>query len=346
MKTLYFPFTAIEPRWAARMSSVWDGLTLLQPSAATCLPETRRLQETGHIDLLYPVVERPGDLPEALEAFAQWAARNTGRDKGALREQGRSIPLYDALSSSRIADAIRQGGKRPLDEPDADSQGALFSAQLFLALAQQYDQQQAELTQAIDALAAREDDMMARLKGEEGIEAGPARSWRQVAAGASSKTMIDLRLKSWARLMTAARGLADQDSATESGILFLTDDPAVLVLVGERFPEMELRLQSHLPLPQGETRRAIEALPAWLAEPLRRTAEESDSLTGAAAGIDLAEIPATPVAAFFRRLSGQQGCPDAAACGKRSPLSCWIGCMTPAGRRGGIGQEDEHSKEL
>lgn len=338
MKTVYFPYTAIAPGRAALMSAVWGPLTLLQPSPVACLPETRQLQEAGLIEVLFPAMENPGDLPEALEAIEQWAAQHAGSNPGILLEQRRTVPFFDSQSSSRIVTEIRAGGKDPLKEAEEEARQALFRAQLFLLLAQKYDRQQAELAREIEALAEKEYQMMALLKGEDGV--GRTRPVTALGpADAGLKARMDLRLKAWARVMTTAAGTAAGFPSGGAEVLFLTDCPDVLVQAGERLPQMDHRLESRLPLPE-DSRPELAALPDWLAEPLRRSVENAGPLAQMEAGIDLFEIPAMTVEAFLMRLSTRRPYAASAPSGKASPVSCWMGCMTLRG----IDREDGRSE--
>jgi hypothetical protein len=308
------------------MSAVWGPLTLLQPSPAACLPETRQLQEAGLIEVLFPAMENPGALLEALEAFEQWAAQHAGSDLGILLEQRRNIPFFDSQSSSRIVTEIRAGGKDPLNEADEEARQALFKAQLFLLLAQKFDRQQAELAREIAALASKEYHMMALLKGEDGVgRTRPGTALEPADRGLNAR--MDLRMKAWARVMTAAAGTAAPGPSEEAEVLFLTDCPDVIVQAGELFPQMDHRLECRLPLPEG-SRPELAALPDWLAEPLRRSAESAELLAPMALGIDLFEIPAMPVEAFLMRLSTRRPYAASTPSGKASPVSCWMGCMT------------------
>ena len=323
MKTVIFPSTYLEPRRAEQMAAVWGPLTLLQPSEDMILPETRKLLECGIIETVYPAGETER-LPAALEAFQHWAAQHSGSNLGALLEQGRGIPFFDRQSSAQLVAEIRRGDARPAEDPAEAARRTFFNACLFLCMAQKFDRQQAELAREIAALAAKEREMMALLKGET-VATGPSTSsWRMTSPG---EAMLDLRLKSWALVMSATRLATDEGAVPEAGMLFLADSPEVMARVRERVPEMVPRLRSALPIQ--ESSLVAEVLPAWLQAALRRVPKDAIRTRDPVISVDLIEIPATSAAAFLARLAGRRPSAAPSSSGGQSGKSSWVGCMAP-----------------
>lgn len=329
MKIIYFPYTAIEASKAEQLAAVWGPLTLLQPSPETCLPETRSLQAAGWVETLCPSADHGQSLVDLMQAFEQWAAQNIGSDLAALMEQGRTIPFFSSQSSTQIVAELRKRGALP--GPTAPSGGdrpSTLPDQLLLALAQKFDRQQEELAREIAALADKERQMMALLKGEEAWVGDPPAAFRD-SSTLRRESMHDQRLKAWARLMAAIRERAPHVLEAGDQTLFLTDSPAVAAQMAERFPEARTRLERHA-IPAGKLPPgAAAALPVWLTAPLAPpdTATPGDTLK-ASPCLDVMEIPAMTIDAFLRRLSGDRPPAAAGPGARRVPGSCWVVAVT------------------
>jgi hypothetical protein len=331
MKTVYFPYTAVDRTKAEQLCAVWGLLTLLQPSTETCLPETRSLEEAGCIETLFPPADHPQRLIDLMNAFEQWAAGHSGNDLTALMKQGATIPFFSDQSFAQIVTALRRDRKTPPPvAPEKRPSRDIFQDQLLLAMAQKFDRQQDELTREIDTLARKERHMMVLLKGEDDEDSDPlgVAAWSPPVA--RREAMLDLRLRAWARVMAALPEMENDFRGTE--ILFLTDGPGVMEQIGECFPEARIRLEAFSlsagRLPSGGS----EVLPPWLAAPLttQRTAallqEEKASPI-----LDLTEIRGVSIDRFFLRLAGDQRQEAGAPIARLPEESCWVGSITWVG---------------
>lgn len=328
MKTIYFPYTTIDPRQAEQTAAIWGPLTLLQASPATCRPEVAALQAAGIIETVLPPADPSLSVTAVLEEFKQWAAQHAGDDLGAMVAQ-QGIPFFDSQSSAQIMAQIRRGGPAQAENPDVDSRKRLFQARLLLAMAQEFDLQQAALARDIEALTVKESEMMAMLKGEDDPGSAPVKPSR-VSSGAGSDAMVPLRLKAWARAMAAVEAMK---SCVKNGtdVLFLTAGQGVLAQIRELFPTAQTRSWLN-PLPAKGGRPEVEQLPVWLAGPLIRYAEKaSDENGGRLSGLELIEIPHLSVEAFLNRLAGHVHRTDSDDSGAASTGSCWIADLLRAG---------------
>jgi hypothetical protein len=328
MKTIYFPYTTIDPRQAEQAAAIWGPLTVLQASPETCLPEVAALQAAGVIETVFPHMDPARSVTGALQEFKQWAAQHTGGDLAAMMEQGQGIPFFNSQSSAQIVAQIRRGGPAPAgDDPAVDFRETVFQAQLLLAMAQEFDLQQAALARDIEALTVKENEMMAMLKGED--DPDPVKPPRALSE-AGSDTMVPLRLKVWARAMAAVEAMKSCYK-TDAEILFMTDGQSVLPQIRELFPTAQTRSWLN-PLPAKGGRPEVEHLPVWLAGPLTRYAEQaSDENGGRPSGLELIEIPHLSVEAFLNRLAGHADRADSEGTGAASTGSCWIGGLLRAG---------------
>jgi hypothetical protein len=334
MKTIYFPYTTIDPRQAEQTAAIWGPLTLLQASPETCLPEVTALQAAGIIETVFPPAEPSLSVTAVLQEYKQWAARHAGDDLAAMWAQP-DTPFFDSQSSAQILAQIRKGGPSPAEDPVVDFRKKVFQARLLLALAQEFDLQQAALTRDIEALRVKEDEMMAMLKGEDDLDPAPVQPSR-VSSDAGSAAMLPLRLKAWARAMAAVEAIK---SCVKNGtdMLFLTDGQGVLAQIRELFPTARRRYWRN-PLAAKGGRPEVERLPVWLAGPLTCYAEQaSDEKGDRPSGLELIEIPHLSVAAFLNRLAGQADPTDADDSGATPTGSCWIANLLPAGDGSGDG---------
>ncbi len=338
MKTIYFPYTTIDPRQAEQTAAIWGPLTLLQASPEICLPEVTALQAAGIIETVFPPADPSLSVTAVLRDFKQWAAQHTGGDLAAMMAQ-QGIPFFNSQSSAQIVSQIRRGGPAPVENPVADFRETVFQAQLLLAMAQEFDLQQAALSRAIEALTVRENEMMAMLKGEDYPEPASVKLSR-VSSDAGSDTMVPLRLKAWARAMAAAEAMK---SCVKSGtdMLFLTDGQDVLVQIRELFPTAQTRSWLN-PLPAKGGQSDVEHLPVWLAGPLIRHAEQASDENGVRPfGLELMEIPHLSVEGFLNRLAGHADRTNSDGSGAASTGSCWIGGLLRAGDGNGDGPPPE-----
>ena len=325
MKTIYFPYTTIDPRQAEQTAAIWGPVTVLQASPETCLPEVAALQAAGIIETVFPPTDPSLSVTAVLQEFKQWAARHAGGNLAAMMAQ-QGVPFFNSQSSAQIVSQIRKGGPAPAENPVADFRETVFQAQLLLAMAQEFDLQQAALARDIEALTVKENEMMAMLKGED--DPDPVKPSR-ASSEAGSDSMVPLRLKAWARAMAAVEAM-QRRVKNGTDILFLTAGQGVLVQIRELFPRAQTR-SGRNPLPDKGGRLEVEHLPVWLAGPLIRYAEQaSDENGGRPSRLELIEIPLS-VEGFLNHLAGHADRTDSDGSGAASTESCWIGGLLVAG---------------
>jgi hypothetical protein len=332
MKTIYFPYTTIDPRRAEQTAAIWGPVTVLQASPETCLPEVAALQAAGIIETVFPPTNPSLSVTAVLQEFKQWAARHAGGDLAVMMAQ-QGIPFFNSQSSAQIVSQIRKGGPVAAENPVADFRETVFQAQLLLAMAREFDLQQAALARDIEALAVNENEMMAMLKGED--DPDPVKPSR-ASSGAGSDTMVPLRLKAWARAMAAVEAM-QRRVKNGTDMLFLTAGQGVLAQIRELFPTAQTRSWRN-PLPDKGGRPEVAHLPVWLAGPLIRYAEQaSDENGGWSSPLELIEIPHLSVEGLLSRLAGHADRTDSDGSGAASTGSCWIGGFLVAGDGSGDG---------
>jgi hypothetical protein len=275
--------------------------------------------------MLFPAEGAQQSLQPLLASFERWADQHAGADRGVMREQGRTIPFFDSQSAAQLVAEIRRGARRPDDAAAAPAHRALVDAQLFLAMAQKFDRQQADLAREIEALAAKEKQLLALLKGEdEWSPARPLSSW--AATSPEPMAMLDMRLRAWGLLMAAA------DPALPEEVLFLTVGKDVVDQLRELFPASRYHQRSCAPQEATASVRDGHDQPVWLTRGLPADDPQTISVAlGEDAGFDLLEIPATAPGAFLHRLAAGPRGSVAPPSSKALPFSTWIGSLTPCG---------------
>ena len=331
MKTVYFPYTTIDSGKAGRMAAIWGPLYVLQPSADTCLPETQKLSDAGHVVTVLPTVDADRPLQEILADFKQWAAQNAGSDLAAMMERGQAIPFFSQQSATQIVAEIRKGENGPATEAVDDTASKKLQAQLLLAMAQELDDHQQALRHDIETLAAQEKEMLAQLKGENEMGAGGF-SLSPMQTEDTVGLMTPHRLNAWARVMATTEETLASLAGQEADLLFLTDDASVLEQVQEAFPEAVLRLRAHPMMSDTSFRTESGVLPDWLAAVLKaQPPMPSGQQAVRFPSFYLLEIPNTPAAMFPRCLARRLRRERTRLSAAEFSGSCWVGCMTDPG---------------
>jgi hypothetical protein len=220
----YMPFTDIEDRFLDKLTATLGTVTIYCPSPGMVSDHMLAAAREKRLDLRSGHGVSDDHLDRAVQEFKAWADLHGGHiaDLAGLSKsmQGRP-PLVDETNPTSIGDQIRHFGEQnPLEAADP-----VFQAALFLAMAQQFDRQQAAISRDLGNVLATERVMLARLAGDtqdfkEGIGSAPV---ADVTNGISDTGafMTDKRVRSWAEL-------ACRDAGTRSFILYVTSSPAVL----------------------------------------------------------------------------------------------------------------------
>lgn len=159
---LYFPFTYINDAVAGSLIQSLGRIALLRPSEDALPPDMARWRDRG-LEIRVPVSADGDRLAAVVREYRQWAELHEGMDLAALGEMASrgapdDEPLHGIVSELRR----RQGGEVPAPDPDR-----LFQDRLFLALAQDFDWRQAELTEGLAKAGDSGRRLLAELRGEE-----------------------------------------------------------------------------------------------------------------------------------------------------------------------------------
>ncbi len=246
----YLPFTHVPERDLRALCARLGLITLYAPDQALAPDHLRKAAETGEIDLRYPPGGAPGRLLPAIEAYRQWAHCHQDHlvDLAAfIKATHDDVPLMDETNPSQIRTQIRKIQEAAVDEVI----DPLFQAILYLALAQEYDQQQEAMHRELGAVQAMERDMLAQLSGdgerEPGTDFGAAigQSPGEIDPGGY---MTASRVEAWCRLAASQEELPQ---------VFLTGSPAVMEHLRECLPEARKVAETAPPIPADDDEQLL-----------------------------------------------------------------------------------------
>lgn len=228
----YLPFTYISERHLAALCRQLGPITMYIPDETLVPDHMRAAAQAGDIDLRPLQALPPGRLISAIQAFKQWADLHQGNladVAGFFKAADGRFPMMDETNPSQISTRIR----RFEDSPAGEDVAPLFQAALFLAMAQEYDQQQESMRRGLGSVQTLEREMLARLAGDSGADSGtdldttPSRPPADLETGGY---MTEARVEAWAQL-----ALQDADPP----LVYLTGSPAVIDHLLNLFPEAE-----------------------------------------------------------------------------------------------------------
>ncbi|MDY6952792.1 MAG: hypothetical protein SWE60_14870 [Thermodesulfobacteriota bacterium] len=217
LSPVYFPFTVMEPRLLKALSCCFDRVTLYRPVGS---PPLRPPQAGGDrfLKIRVPfedVIDKQA-LAHELEQWQGWGFMNEDADMAYLKAMGGQIAPVDPVTAkivSEIKASGRAAGKAKAGFPESD-----LAPQLFLHLAQDYDERSMELQEHLNRFKLQERALhdffrIDRLEETEITMPGAALSDSDADPGG---LMIEHRISAWNHLFQK-----DHDGST----ILLTDSP-------------------------------------------------------------------------------------------------------------------------
>ena len=168
MIPIVFPHTYLSSRMMQILAVVFDRLGVYLPSDLDVPEQMQRRADSGLLVLRVPAAGDAAQLADVLKAFDSWAALQGGGpgfDVQLLKAYHSQPPFLDAPFAAQIRTDIQQG----LTASSSDTAGRvvepdpLFSARVFLSIAQQLDAQADTLDRDFAAVDARRQDMLRAL---------------------------------------------------------------------------------------------------------------------------------------------------------------------------------------
>ncbi len=230
MKPVYTPFTYVSERLIRRIYASMGPFLLLQPVSGNEPPPVKQAAVSGQIDVRAPVRGGEAEILEATEKFRSWGIAHEGH-LDVFKTMAENYD--DEAFAAEIRSNILRGG------PRVESGDPMTTARLFLALAQEFDMQQAELNTELQAAEVSRRKMFAELKG-----AGDNRHvfFGSEAGADPGHYLTARRITCWLRLLTAE---------PQPSRIWVTTSRAVFDFVLEFIPGARL-FDPVFPLPETE----------------------------------------------------------------------------------------------
>jgi len=195
---VFFPFTTIDAHQMAAIGSGCPALGLYLPSELDVAEPLRRWAAEGRLHLHVPVTHDSDRLRAVLADYRCLAAIHGPGVSTQLKALA-ALPLWNPESTPDLMGAIAGQSTFQKDRlPDP-----LFQARVFLHLAQDLDQRQAELIGDMEGLVLKEQALYEMLGGQSAI----GRPELRPTVHDPGATLTAQRLRAWARLVLAGSPL-------------------------------------------------------------------------------------------------------------------------------------------
>jgi hypothetical protein len=226
LKPIYFPFTTISKPVFDAIKTGFRQTIVYQPADLTVPENLQKWSENNQLQLRIPVKGDEEKLAAILKAYKEWAKlhyEKQGLKQAFIRAVRNTSPFFDETSASQIKADIK--GKTRGDglskRPDW-----LFDSRVFLAMAQEFDQQNEALRNDFDLLGKMENDLVKNFQDQSGQVSDFARKTMEnmLPTDDSADYMIPERMKAWARLVMSDQHLHQELMPG----LFITNSRAVI----------------------------------------------------------------------------------------------------------------------
>lgn len=297
VQPIYFPYTYV-PQWVAEtLAAYFKRFTVYQPSGRKLPPEMQPWIEANVMEVRVPVQTEDDALAKMAKEFRAFAGlhdHSKNLKTAVLGGQQGAIPCFGESAVSRIVSDVKKSSRSASDRADFDP---VFSAQVFLDFAQEFDRQTAELNRDLGVNKRHSHDFLKEISGEKenGLPATPLRAEIKVEDPAEYMTLD--RFQAWFRLFMI--------DPVDSG-LFVTSSPALFNHVIETLAASQKVMQAEgLPVIGAKDDAAISWRDSFLLQ-MKQLIENTEG----AAGHPFSELPLPPdqrsnVRLTIHRVSGQ-----------------------------------------
>jgi hypothetical protein len=254
LSPVYFPFTFMSPLLVEAISLCFDRLVVYQPAFAKPQQALQPWVDTGVLDLRSPfesIIDK-GPLEAALRDFRSWGLLHQHTDMTYLKMAGNGVAPIDP-EIARTASAIR--GK--VEEPPNTSEENDLSLQLFLHLAQEFDENSWELRDQLNRVNYQYHALQSAFRQDQNGKAHepalkdlPAR----VADDDLGSFMIEKRMAAWNNLF--------QNDPDDTGLLFTDSHSAFAYLLDEVQNKVEV-LKFSFTYNPAESKGEPKDCPTW-----------------------------------------------------------------------------------
>lgn len=203
---------------------------MLQPSGFNISGDMEKWVESGLLEMRLPARDDDDRLEAMLADYRVWANLHQRGQRAYLNPLMDEVPFFNATSVSQIVKTIKENLQ---DRVFRNCPDLLFSAKVFLLIAQEFDRQQWEVNQGVKSVEKKEHDLMKNLKGENGDGDVRPLSDATLWADNAMSYMVEERLRAWACLFFNNISLDDQEITA----LFITSSRLTSEYLLEKFPD-------------------------------------------------------------------------------------------------------------
>ncbi len=235
-KPIYFPHTYMSPAAATAIRSVFTAVAGYQSVAGRLSPGMQELAESGFLEIVSLAPEDEEPLQRVLQEFDRWGRLQQGGGgllSVFLSSQPGSDPLTVDGTAAQIASEIRR--RPPVGAPTAPA--ALMRSAAFLQLAHEADQQNCEVSAALQRCERVHAELLDALAGE---DARPHLESIALPGGfraVERDSLLEQRVRAWARLFL---------NRPYPGPVFVSSSAEVVGLLAAKFPSLRRIHQSAL----------------------------------------------------------------------------------------------------
>jgi len=170
MTPILFPYTFIDSDTMDRLNRYFESIAIFQPTSRFVPDVLSREAKRGRISIQVPVDNETERLSSQLRSHRSWGdfvGVNSMKGMGLKPEE---IPFFDESATHRIHQDIQNiaDGQMPVHKKGVD----LFNSRLFLLLAQQFDEQSADIENQMNRATTLEAQMFQSLTGSPERSAG------------------------------------------------------------------------------------------------------------------------------------------------------------------------------
>jgi hypothetical protein len=297
IKPTYFPYTYV-PQWVAEtLAACFKQFTVYQPSGRKLPSEMQPWIEANVMEVRVPVQTEDDALAKMAKEFRAFAGLHDDSKNlktVVLGGQRGAIPCFGESAVSRIISEVKKSSRSASDRADFDP---VFSAQVFLDFAQEFDRQSAELNRALGANKRHSRDLLKEISGEKenSLPATPLSA--EIKVEDPAEYMALDRLQAWLRLFMI--------DPVDSG-LFVTSSPLVFnYLIENRTDSQKVMQAERLPVNGAKEDAAISWRDSFLKQ-IKHLIENREGATEHTFG----DVPLPPdqrsnVRLTLNRVSGQ-----------------------------------------
>lgn len=203
---------------------------MLQPSGFNISGDMEKWVESGLLEMRLPARDDDDRLEAMLADYRVWANLHQRGQRAYLNPLMDEVPFFNDTSVSQIVKTIKENLQ---DRVFRNCPDLLFSAKVFLLIAQEFDRQQWEVNQGVKSVEKKEHDLMKNLKGENGDGDVRPLSDATLWADNAMSYMVEERLRAWACLFFNNISLDDQEITA----LFITSSRLTSEYLLEKFPD-------------------------------------------------------------------------------------------------------------